>query len=71
MVMENEKEDKRKAVEIYILENGPIVLKGFFRFTDSAGCVTEKEQEIELCRCGHSSNKPYCDDTHKKTGVRN
>jgi len=22
-------------------------------------------EAIALCRCGHSSNKPFCDGTHK------
>ena len=25
------------------------------------------DQELHLCACGLSSNKPYCDGTHKKT----
>ncbi len=25
------------------------------------------EQELHLCACGLSQNKPYCDGTHKKT----
>lgn len=69
--MEKEQTDNPKAAQIQILENGPIVLKGYFRFTDSSGNATEKEQEIFLCRCGNSSNKPFCDDTHIKTGVKN
>ena len=25
------------------------------------------EQEVHICACGLSANKPYCDGTHKKT----
>jgi CDGSH-type Zn-finger protein len=25
------------------------------------------DQELHLCACGLSKNKPYCDGTHKKT----
>ena len=28
----------------------------------------ESGQAYELCRCGHSANKPYCDNTHEAVG---
>ena len=57
--------------EIRILENGPIEIKGEFVFKDSSGKTTKEYKELFLCRCGGSANKPFCDDTHKKIGVRN
>ncbi|MEM0155843.1 MAG: CDGSH iron-sulfur domain-containing protein [Thermoplasmataceae archaeon] len=29
--------------------------------------VKAGDEEIYLCGCGLSANKPYCDGTHKKT----
>ena len=58
-----------EAAEVRILQNGPIMLKGNFSFRDSSGNVTSGEQELYLCRCGGSNNKPWCDETHKIIGV--
>ncbi len=58
-----------EAPEVRILQNGPIMLKGNFSFLDSSGNVTSGEQELYLCRCGGSRNKPWCDGTHKIIGV--
>src|SRR5437667_272189 len=30
------------------------------------GRAFEVSEEYRLCRCGHSSNKPFCDSTHLK-----
>jgi len=32
------------------------------------GEALEAKQSYALCRCGHSSTKPFCDGTHKKVG---
>ncbi len=60
----------RKPVEVTIIKNGPIRVKGFFSFKNSAGHAEIKEHELYLCRCGGSANKPFCDGTHKEKGVR-
>ncbi|MCG6162255.1 CDGSH iron-sulfur domain-containing protein, partial [Leptospira bandrabouensis] len=34
------------------------------------GRTVNRLTEAFLCRCGGSSNKPYCDGTHKKNGFQ-
>ncbi len=48
-------------------DNGPYLVKGPVKLID----VDDNEfqlsgEAIALCRCGHSSTKPFCDGTHKK-----
>lgn len=69
--MEKERTNKNNIPEVRILKDGPILLTGLFKLTESSGIALDKEIEVYLCRCGGSGNKPYCDDTHKKIGVKN
>jgi CDGSH-type Zn-finger protein len=48
-------------------ENGPYMVKGLQNLANRKGSVGTK-QTIALCRCGESSNKPFCDGTHAKNG---
>ena len=50
--------------------NGPLFLRGDIRMVDARGNVTRQATRIALCRCGGSSNKPYCDGTHRRNGFR-
>lgn len=67
--MENETPASARPAEAHILKDGPIMLKGNFTLRDSSGKLTSGEQELYICRCGGSANKPWCDDTHKRIGV--
>lgn len=60
-----------QQAEVRVQMNGPIMIKGRFRFRDSSGKITEGDQELYLCRCGGSASMPFCDDTHKRIGVPN
>ena len=51
-----------------VFENGPLEVTGRFRIVNSEGKIIENEGPVYLCRCGESSNKPYCDDSHKRNG---
>jgi len=50
--------------------NGPYELRGNLEIVDAEGKLLAKETQAWLCRCGQSANKPYCDDSHAKTGFR-
>lgn len=50
------------------MPNGPLMVYGNVAIRDSAGKVTKKNNATAFCRCGGSSNKPFCDGTHKKIG---
>lgn len=57
------------AVTITSLENGPYLVKGPVTVRDADGGEYRSAREtIALCRCGGSSNKPFCDGTHSKIG---
>ena len=55
-----------EAVEIEVVENGPLRLSGKMKI-HYKGETFEKDR-ASLCRCGASKNKPYCDGTHKTIG---
>ncbi len=58
-------------VTVNIRDNGPLLIEGPFKLIDAAGNevpLPANKPAIALCRCGHSTNKPFCDGTHKATG---
>jgi len=48
--------------------NGPLMLQGWVEFKAADGSTFIAGEKTWLCRCGQSSNKPFCDGTHKKIG---
>lgn len=69
--MNNEVEGKVEVEAETIVEvsaNGPLLVYGNITIKDAHGHETKKNKVTALCRCGASSNKPYCDGTHRKIG---
>lgn len=44
--------------------SGPIWVRGGIRIESADGTSYEIRNRVTLCRCGASSNKPFCDGTH-------
>lgn len=63
-----EKENIETIAEsiVEVAPNGPLLVYGNLKVKDSLGNETQKNKVTAFCRCGASSNKPYCDGTHTK-----
>lgn len=55
-------------VTITVKDNGPLRIEGPVKLVDAQGNEFEHKEAFSLCRCGHSSKKPFCDGTHREIG---
>ena len=53
---------------VELMKNGPMVIEGEIKLTQSDGSIILKNKKTAFCRCGASSRKPYCDGSHISTG---
>jgi CDGSH-type Zn-finger protein len=61
------------SVTIRMRPNGPFLVEGPVTIVDANGNafpLNPDKPAVALCRCGHSSNKPFCDGTHKTCGFQ-
>jgi CDGSH-type Zn-finger protein len=58
------------VVTIKASEDGPLLVKGPVTLVDADGHEydTGGRPVLELCRCGGSATKPFCDSTHRRIG---
>ncbi len=58
--------------KITIRNNGSIRVEGDFELIDMDGNKFDLSgrTSVSLCRCGQSSDKPFCDSTHKRIGFQ-
>jgi len=57
-------------VKIEIRENGPNRISGPIEIVDMSGAnyTIPEGRWVSLCRCGLSSEKPFCDGAHRDGG---
>lgn len=53
-------------VTIVATENGPYEVVGEVRVEAPDGTVIREAGVMYLCRCGHSTRKPFCDSSHRR-----
>ena len=49
-------------------ENGPLLVPASVRIVDHQGnafVLPAGKENVALCRCGQSKNKPFCDGSHR------
>jgi CDGSH-type Zn-finger protein len=52
---------------IAVTDDGPLWVTGDIGVSTATGAL-ETRNRVTLCRCGHSTNKPLCDGSHKEAG---
>lgn len=60
--------ERAGALSIRSVKNGPLMVAGNVELVSGTGRTINRTTKAFLCRCGQSSNKPYCDGTHGKVG---
>ena len=56
------------TTRITVMNNGSLRVEGDFEIADQNGAIfgLAGRTRVTLCRCGQSSDKPFCDSTHKR-----
>jgi len=56
------------TTRITVMNNGSLRVEGDFEIADQSGAIfgLAGRTRVTLCRCGQSSDKPFCDSTHKR-----
>lgn len=65
----NQQQDNKSATastKVEVSKNGPLMVKGKIEINHADGNSETKEKVTAFCRCGASSNKPFCDGSHSK-----
>ena len=66
----NKTKDMESKIKINAMQNGRLWVEGIIEVTKPDGSIENKEKTTAFCRCGASSNKPYCDGEHRKVDFK-
>ena len=58
-------EEKSNSVKVEVIDSGPLKITGKIVFRDLKRNQEETTDEILLCRCGRTGNRPFCDGSQE------
>jgi CDGSH-type Zn-finger protein len=61
-----EEESPGPRNQFILMKRGPLYLRGEVKLLNPDGSLLIEETRLALCRCGHSRNKPFCDNSHER-----
>jgi CDGSH-type Zn-finger protein/uncharacterized Fe-S cluster protein YjdI len=61
-------EKRDGPVTVSAIKDGPLKVEGNLEICAGTGHTVNRTQQVFLCRCGASNNKPYCDGSHLQAG---
>ena len=56
------------SISVSLIENGPLMVSGTLEIAYPDGSKVERKRNTAFCRCGASTDKPFCDGSHKNIG---
>lgn len=56
--------------KLTLAKDGPLYIHGNITIKNGNDEVIKKDTRVAMCRCGLSSNKPFCDNSHIKAGFK-
>lgn len=62
-------ETRAGPVDLRPQEGGPLMIVGNLEVVSGTGRTLNRVKKAFFCRCGQSRNKPYCDGSHKSSGI--
>lgn len=64
----SEAETPTEKNTLTIIKDGPLYAQGKIHIVDSENDTLFEDTRVAFCRCGMSSNKPFCDNSHIEAG---
>ncbi len=61
---------KSAPLNVEPMNDGPLMVKGPVEIRTTNGEAVNRVENIALCRCGASKNKPSCDGSHAQIGFK-
>ena len=64
----NYQQNQTVAVKIRVVANGPLLVEGPIIIEDVDGQKLKQGSRFALCRCGLTSDRPFCNNNHSRQG---